>query len=285
MPHALGLSIASDLINGATNSSLRFLADNPSRAVSNGSWQDVIGKLLDVVSKPYAAFSIFTRGNGKLPFYCFSSMAILDCAGYGECGKWCYSKTAWRQPNAWGRQVSNSMLLRSGEGRALIRKAFLALPNGVAVRLYVDGDFHSVECLKFWMGLCHERPDLQLYGYSKSWLEFIQLKLSGYVWPTNYALNLSSGSRHDEMLKGIMLTLPITRGEFIAVPVAGHHMTSKAYQSKRNAGHAAYAKNVRESAGERVFVCPGKCGDCLADGSHACGSFRMAGVTVATGVH
>jgi len=75
------------------------------------------------------------------------------------------------------------------------------------------------------------------------------------------------------------------RGEFIAVPVERHHMRIGAYQSKRHEGHAAYAKNVRESAGKRVFVCPGKCGDCLTDGSHACGSSRMNGVTIAIGVH
>jgi hypothetical protein len=34
-----------------------------------------------------------------------------------------------------------------------------------------------------------------------------------------------------------------------------------------------------------VFVCAGKCGDCLPDGTHACGSDRFRGVTIAIGVH
>lgn len=285
MTHALGLTIAADLIKGVTDSSLRFLADDPLRALSRGTWENVVSKLVTVAREPQAAFSIFTEGNGKLPFYCFSSMAILDCPGAGECAGWCYSKQAWRQPNAWGRQVSNSILLRSDEGRTLIRQAFLALPYGVVVRLYVDGDFANVEVLRFWMDLIHERPDLKVYGYSKSWLEFIQLYLTGYTWPVNYALNLSGGSRHDSRMLEIMRDHPVVRGEFIAVPVERIHMRSGAYQSKRHEGHAAYSKNVRESAGKRVFVCAGKCGDCLPDGSHACGSSRMAGVTIAIGVH
>ena len=285
MTHALGLTIASDLINGATDSAFRFLEQEPLRALSKGTWENVVSKLVNVAREPQAAFSIFTAGNGKLPFVCFSSMAILDCPGAGECAGWCYSKQAWRQPNAWGRQVSNSILLRSEAGRGLIRQAFLALPDGIAVRLYVDGDFASVEILRFWMDLIHERPDLKVYGYSKSWVEFIQLHLSGYVWPKNYTLNLSGGSKHGERMLEIMRDHPVVRGEFIAVPVERHHMRIGAYQSKRHEGHAAYAKNVRESAGKRVFVCPGKCGDCLPDGSHACGSSRMNGVTIAIGVH
>ena len=288
------MKIAADLINGKTDSSAMFLAENPTSITKIGTWENAVSKLIklaDQLADPncttivHSAFSIFNEdGNVKLPFAAFSSMAIIDCAGYGECGKWCYSKTAWRYPNAWGRQVANSMLLRSPKGRKLIAEAFHKLKSPI-LRLYVDGDFHSKDCLQFWMDLIKEREDVQVYGYSKSWVEFIALKLSGYTFPTNYMLNLSSGSRHDNTLREIMLQLPITRGEFIAVNVAQRHMKSKAYQSKRNEGHAEYAKDVRLSAGRRVFVCAGKCGDCLPDGTHACGSSRMNGVTIAIGVH
>lgn len=286
------MKIAADLINGDTDSAAIFLAENPTSIDKKGTWENVVAKLcytakliVDPRTTIVPAFSIFVEdGNVKLPFAAFSSMAIIDCAGYGECGKWCYSKTAWRHPNAWGRQVANSMLLRSEAGRALITAAFHKLKSPI-LRLYVDGDFHSKECLEFWMDLIKSRPEIQVYGYSKSWVEFIALKLSGYTWPVNYTLNLSSGSRHDDTLRGLMATLPVTRGEFIAVPVAAHHMKTKAYQSKRNDGHVEYAKDVRQSAGKRVFVCPGRCGDCLPDGTHACGSSRMKGVTIAIGVH
>ena len=281
------MKIAADLINGNSYSAHLFLEENPASISKSGTWENVVHKLVmlvdELVVRP--AFSIFNEnGNVKLPFAAFSSMAIIDCAGYGECGKWCYSKTAWRYPNAWGRQVANSILLRTDAGRKLIAEAFHKLKSPI-LRLYVDGDFHSRDNLQFWMDLIKEREDVQVYGYSKSWVEFIALKLSGYTFPTNYMLNLSSGSRHDNTLREIMLQLPITRGEFIAVPVAQRHMKSKAYQSKRNEGHAEYAKDVRISAGRRVFVCAGKCGDCLPDGTHACGSSRMNGVTIAIGVH
>lgn len=281
------MKIAADLINGNTYSAHLFLEENPASISKSGTWENVVNKLVmlvdELVVRP--AFSIFNEnGNVKLPFAAFSSMAIIDCAGYGECGKWCYSKTAWRHPNAWGRQVANSILLRTNAGRKLIADAFSKLKSPI-LRLYVDGDFYSKENLQFWMDLIKTRPDLDVYGYSKSWVEFIALKLSGYTFPSNYMLNLSSGSRHDSTLREIMMQLPITRGEFIAVSVASRHMKSKAYQSKHNAGHAEYAKDVRLSAGKRVFVCAGKCGDCLPDGTHACGSSRMKGVTIAIGVH
>jgi hypothetical protein len=329
MPAERGLKIAADLINGKTASALAFILEDPARSFVNGSWENVVTKLVHLADQlasrttiAQPAFSVFaTEGNVKLPFAAFSSMAILDCAGFGECGKWCYSKQAWRHPNAWGRQVANSMLLRHESGRQLIAAEFaklkvakVAIPDRLTVvpreqlawyelrelkkleklaastpqltlRLYVDGDFHSKECLEFWMDLIKSRPEVRVYGYSKSWVEFVSLHLSGYAWPENYILNLSSGSRHDDTLREIMATLPVTRGEFIAVQVDRRHMASKAYQSKRNDGHAEYAKDVRQSAGKRVFVCPGRCGDCMPDGSHACGSPRMNGVTIAIGVH
>jgi hypothetical protein len=291
--NSIGLKIAADLINGNTASAREIIAADPSRAMNPATWEGVMAKLVRLADQlascttiVRSAFSIFMEdGNSKLPFAAFSSMAILDCAGYGECGKWCYSKTAWRNPNAYGRQVANSMLLRHEAGRDLIAKEFARIKSPV-LRLYVDGDFYSKENLKWWMDLIKTRPSLAVYGYSKSWVEFLSLNLDSYDWPTNYILNLSGGSRHDgTMMRDLMMRLPITRGEFIAVPVAAHHIKNKSYQSKRNAGHADYAKDVRSAAGKRVFVCAGKCGDCLPDGTHACGSDRFRGVTIAIGVH
>ena len=294
----IGLQIAADLINGRTESAQAIVDADIFAAVSNAkwnpaTWEGVMGKLIRLANQlkdrttiVQPAFSIFMEnGNSKLPFAAFSSMAILDCAGYGECGKWCYSKTAWRNPNAYGRQVANSMLLRSEAGRDLIAKEFARIKSPV-LRLYVDGDFYSKENLKWWMDLIKTRPELSVYGYSKSWTEFLALNLDSYEWPDNYILNLSGGSRHEgTMMRDLMMRLPITRGEFIAVPVDSVHLKNKSYQSKRNAGFADYAKDVRASAGKRVFVCSGKCGDCLPDGTHACGSDRFRNVTIAIGVH
>ena len=289
----IGLRIAADLIKGDTASAQAIVDADRDRAMNTATWEGVMSKLVRLAdqlsgstSTVRPAFSIFMEdGNSKLPFAAFSSMAIVDCAGYGECGKWCYSKTAWRNPNAYGRQVANSMLLRSEAGRDLIAKEFARIKSDT-LRLYVDGDFFSKANLKFWMDLIKTRPSLAVYGYSKSWVEFLALNLDGYQWPTNYILNLSGGSRHEgTAMRDLMMSLPITRGEFIAVPVAAHHIRNKSYQSRHNDGFADYAKDVRSASGKRVFVCSGKCGDCLPDGSHACGSDRFRNVTIAIGVH
>lgn len=293
MPQSRAMSLAAALVAGDTTAARAFIAENPAAVFRNGTWENAIAKLADLADllasgEPVtrSAFSVFAAGgNVKLPFAAFSSLPIIDCAGYGACGKWCYSLTAWRYANAWGRQAANSMLLRHEAGRAFIAAEFAKL-KAPTLRLYVDGDFHSKESLRWWMDLIGSRPDIAVYGYSKSWVEFLALHLDGYGWPSNYILNLSGGSRHEGTnMAALMSRLPITRGEFIAVPIASKHVRNKAYQSKRNAGHADYAQDVRAAAGKRVFVCPGRCGDCLPDGSHACGSDRLRGVTIAIGVH
>ena len=291
VPHSRLLKAAAELIQGITIEARKIVAENPNGGGS--TWTGVFRKLIkqamditnDCLESP--AFAIFKEdGNSKLPFAAFSSMAVLDCGGRGACEAWCYSKSAWRNPNAAGRQISNSMLLRSEAGRNLIAKAFAQI-KGDVLRLYVDGDFHSRNCLEYWMDLIKSRPNLKVYGYSKSWAEFLALNLTGYQYPVNYMLNLSGGSKFDHMpaMKALMMQLPITRGDFAAYSVPSKHMKSKAYQSKRHEGHAAYAADVRKAAGKRVFVCAGRCGDCLPDGTHACGSDRFRGIEIAIGIH
>jgi hypothetical protein len=197
-------------------------------------------------------------------------------------GGFCYSFKAWRYPAAFMRQLVNSIRLRTKAGKDEIVAAWMKLPRGVTVRLYVDGDFASPEILAFWMRLCFARPDLQVYGYSKSWALLLAYAESGARFPSNYLLNLSSGGKGTEEEKQAVSRLPIARGEFIAVNTAKDH--GRAYQSKRNAGFADYARDVRDQAGRRVFVCSGKCGDCTPSG-HACGSEKFRGVPIAIGVH
>jgi len=288
--HSILLKAAAELMqSGDTPTVDAIIASNPRGSVQ--SWAGVFRKLLDQRAAlqtgtiDHPAFSIFAKGNSKLPFYAFSSMAILDCAGYGECGKWCYSKSAWRNPNAAGRQISNSMLLRHEAGRNLIAGQLLKLPKGIVFRLYVDGDFDSIETLRYWMDLLKLRPDVQAYGYSKSWAEFLALELQDYAWPSNYLLNLSSGSRHPDSMRDLMAKLPITRGEFLAVPVDAGHIRNGSYKSRRADGFKDYAANVRKNASTKVFVCSGQCGDCLPAGRHACGDEKFRNVPIAIGVH
>ena len=248
-------------------------------------------------------FSVFAAaGNMKLPFYAFSSLPGFDCPGAGAClygdneftpanfGKgWCYSFTGWRYPAAFFRQLQNSILLRSSAGRALISNEFANIPEGRTVRLYVDGDFANLAILRFWMDQCKAREDLKVYGYSKSWKLFLTLDKQGYSFPVNYLLNVSSGSRYGSTVKGKLLQLDCTRGEFVAVPVARKWITSKAYQDKGNDGSKEYRKevaaNLRKAGHEKVFACPGACGNCIARKEHACGSERMRGVVIGIGIH
>jgi len=256
-------------------------------------------------------FSVFmAQGNSKLPFYAFSSLPGFDCPGAGAClygdndftpdnfGKgWCYSFKGWRYPAAFFRQLQNSLLLRDQAGRALIASQFHEIPAGRTLRLYVDGDFASLEILRFWMDLCHARPDIKIagrdgvagYGYSKSWKLFIELDRAGYKWPANYLLNVSSGSRYGDQEKREVLQLDCTRGEFVAVPVARKFIKARSYQDKdkpmSKEYRAAVLEKLKEMGHEKRFACPGNCGNCIANKRHACGEGRLRGVVIGIGIH
>lgn len=282
---AVQLAIAQAAVNGNLQPIRDFISTQPA-----SGWVANFRKLLQAVESNVPAFTVFANGNSKLPFTAFSSAPLVDCGGAGACRSFCYSLTSWRYPAAFCRQLQNSLLLRTVEGRAAIAAKFDAIPAKKRVlRLYVDGDFASVEILRFWMELIRTRPSLSVYGYSKSWSEFIALDMSNFEWPANYLLNLSSGSKFAENVRERMNKIACVRGDFLALPVAKLHVSTRAYQSKRHAGFKSYAQNVRESARaagiKRVFVCAGKCGECMPDGRHACGDARMIGVPIAIGVH
>ena len=292
----LALEAGRELIAGSTETARRIIESNPGGSV--GSWPGVFRKILAMLKtldtgKPLEkpAFKVLAQGNSKLPFWSFSSMPILDCPGRGEgregCESWCYSLKAFRYPNAFARMLSNSLLLRHKSGRDLIAREFAKLETET-VRLYVDGDFHSKENLRWWMDLIRSRPEVAVYGYSKSWVEFLSLHLEGFTWPSNYLLNLSGGSRHPESMRVVMSGLPVTRGDFVAVQVDREHLANHSYQSRRNPGFKDYAKQVRANAGKRVFVCSGDCGDCMVICGKlkaACGSEAMRGVSIGIGMH
>ena len=263
----------------------------PESLEKRGTWQYYAEKMLsylesDLSGKP--PFSIFAeKGNKKLPFAAFSSLALADCPGKGDCVNFCYSLRAWRYPAAFFRQLQNSLLMRLNP--EVIEKAFLSLKKGRTVRLFVDGDFKDVKTLKMFMDLCHLRPDLDVYGYSKSWLEFVKLDATGYQWPSNYLTNASSGSRHEKTgLANAFLNLPIVRGNFLAVKVDKIHIQKRAYQDKIKEGSKDYRKDVLEKLRKiqsKSFACPGNCGNCLPQGRHACGSKDFAGVNIGIGIH
>jgi hypothetical protein len=255
------------------------------RAKRPSTWCAAYEQFARYVDSGVPEFSIFVEGNRKLPFWAFSALPGHTCPGAGECLTFCYSYKAWRYPGGFFRQLQNTLLLRSAEGRAYIAEAWHALPIDMTVRLYVDGDIDKLSTLRFWFGLLADRPDINAYGYSKSWAVWLSYAATGAPWPTNYRLNLSSGSIYSAAIRDRMAALPITRGEFVALPV-DHKMPDR---RKAPADWRTWAASLKATARThgiaKSFVCPGKCGDCLPEGEHACGSERFANITVVIGQH
>lgn len=250
-----------------------FLKAFPFPKRSKGSWgfyADRFRVWLDNDMRTKLPHTVFARGNSKLPFFAFSTLPFFTCPGMGNCEKWCYSVKAWRYPAAFFRQLQNTLLVWFQ--LETLAASFQALPYGVTVRLYVDGDIDSARTLAFWFRMLISRPDVKAYGYSKSWDLFLAHR--GKTFPANYILNISSGSRYDgdAAKRAAMLALPITRGAFEAVQ------------------NAVDVRADFKANGKRVFICPGKCGTCItkttADPTtHACGSRRFQNVTVLIDIH
>lgn len=252
-------------------------------------WVRYLRKLAGGLRVGRAVFSVFAKGNSKLPFYSYSELPEFTCPGAGDCLKFCYSFTAWRYPAAFMRQLQNTLFMRFK--RSVIAEAFRLIPlaegkGGVTLRLYVDGDFRDMTTLAFWMSMLKQRPEVQCYGYSKSWELFESWHKQGLSFPSNYTLNLSSGSRYstNRDLIRVVKSLACTRGEFVAVKAPGKFAKGFArFQDK--AYHAAVRTAGRVfAASPRVFSCPGKCGSCLPNGEHACGQRGFA-VTIAIAEH
>ena len=244
-------------------------------------------------------FKLFQPGNGKLPFLSWSTLPGFNCPGAGSCwvliknkfSGWCYSVKAWRYPAAYLRQLQNTVLEQTPAGREIIRqelKKELKRPKyshlkSIDLRLYVDGDFSSLELLRWWLDLAKEFKQLKIYGYSKSLHLFEELARSGYEWPTNYALNGSSGGRYENTgFHNAVKKLPIWRGNFEAVPVSDS--TKKAwYTGNLNRDQRQELRSGSDN--KKVFICPVKCGDCTAYG-HACGDLnKFKDMTIVIPLH
>ena len=238
-------------------------------------WADTFRKLASGLRDGQAPFTVFAKGNSKLPFYSYSEVPEFTCPGAGECLNFCYSFTAWRYPAAFARQLQNTLLMRFK--RSIIAREFNAIrakkgQTEIVVRLYVDGDIADIGVLSFWFGLLNRRPDVKAYGYSKSWEVFKAYADQGLRWPENYVLNLSSGSKYGAELRDELATYDVTRGEFIAVPIPAGTFAKGFKRFEDKSYHAAIRQAGREVTGQTAtFSCPGTCGTCLPSGKHACG--------------
>lgn len=256
-----------------------ILEDTSKKRYIKGAWKKYFPKLINglFTGKPFLAI-IAKKGNSKLPFYAFSSLPLYSCDNYGECAKYCYSLKSWRYPCALYRQIQNFLLMKFN--KSAIIADFNKIPNDSTFRLYVDGDFSSREDVLFWFGLLRSNPTIKTYGYSKSW---DLIESCSDFFPTNYRLNISSGGGTQLVTKEKMLTLSITRGEFIAVKIS-----DTIEKSSKRFALPTYHQEVREAGklefGINGFSCPGKCGTC-ASSNHACGSDKFKGIPIFIGVH
>ena len=261
------------------------------------TWERDYRKFQVFLSTGIPQWTIFAKGNGKLPFYAWSVLPGFTCPGAGEClvlklglggHGWCYSFKAWRYASPFFRQLQNTILLRTEWGRRLIIKAWDKLPIGVDFRLLVDGDITDAIEMRFYWELLVRRPDIRVYGYSKSWPVFLEWDKLGRSFPPNYLLNLSSGSKYGPAMEAQMRELlnvdglPIVRDSFLALPV------SRKMPDYKTPEFQTWAAELRRTAKMqglgKVWVCPGKCGDCTPKG-HACGLRSFAGIPVVIGVH
>lgn len=253
---------------------------------AEGAWKKYMLRLVKRLGKKVLSvppMTIFThKGNPKLSFYAFSAIPGETCPGAGECLKYCYSFKSWRNAGSWARQVSNTLLLKFKP--SLITTAFAALPEGITLRLYVDGDFDSEKTVAFWFGLLKTRPDIEGYGYSKSW-DLIWEYGQKNVFPANYLLNLSNGGSPQRVSREAMSGLSITRGEFIGLKIDYPHKKMRSFARYKDPEyHRALRKAATDAGLTKVFSCPGICDSC-AGSKHACGSKRFRGIQIVNGVH
>ena len=264
-----------------------------SRKLKKVDWLKFSKRLLNWIDSPLSAttpppLSMFRPGNGKLPFLNWSNLPGVNCPGAGACIKvtilsqfagWCYSLKAWRYAAAFLRQFQNSILESGPVYRLLIVNELKRLLNmkkysGAAVpfRLYVDGDFKNLDMLRFWMDTLKKFPRLKAYGYSKSLHLFKELDESGYTWPENYSLNISSGGKYEDGSIGYYVSqMNITRGKFTAVSVQKSIVTAWKKQTLTKAQRIEIKSGFQD---QKTFICPRLCGSCtlIKKNPHACGN-------------
>ena len=267
-------TIASDIAADRLQAAARRI-DKALEAEHGPSWQRFLGSLAvflrDPAHVPFA--SVLTLGNDKLPFLSFSGLPGDACPGAGDCLSFCYSFKAWRYPAAFARQAQNLVLIRHNP--AAVFQAFDKYRGRGAIdfRLYVDGDFDSVDTVNEWFKFLTANAWLRSYGYSKSFSQILGAQKA----PPNYRLNISSGHNSPPAVVAKIAALSTTRGHFIAVDMG------RAVKSADH-GNRAHQAELRKIFGHKAFTCPGKCGECTPTG-HACGSDKFKNVPIIIAAH
>jgi hypothetical protein len=280
-------TIAEQFNPETTAAELSAMLDTAYKVETGTGWIHNKAKFDDFLKTGKPIFSIFAAGgNIKLPFLSFSSLPFSTCPGAGSCSSFCYSVKSWRYPASFFRQLQNTWLefhsreTITDELTRLMKTRKFASMQRVEFRLFVDGDFSSIESLTGWMRSLANHPKIAAYGYSKSLQLFADYQAAGLPWPDNYKLNLSNGSIYDttEPLQKLIKALPVYRGQFIAVAIESRY-PADLHRSKE------YRQAVKTAYDGRGFVCPGRCATCTKSNGHACGSDRFKEVPILIGIH
>ena len=224
-----------------------------------------------------------TQGNSKLKFLSFSNLPIVNCIGAGSCKDFCYSLKAWRYPQAFYKQARNTILTQNHFSiindfmNDLINSKQFKKHKRIDFRLYVDGDFNTIDELKNWMNLLKKHDILKCYGYSKSLPLFKYLHDNKFKYPSNYKLNLSNGGQFDTMFKWAENNLDIVRGRFLAIDIGKNQSGFDRTKDQRIL--------LKEKLGnKKYFVCGGVCSDCTKVG-HACGLDKFNNIDIVIPIH
>jgi hypothetical protein len=231
------------------------------------------------------------EGNVKLPFAAYSEMPIVTCPGAGGvtkfsdmglpdaalgaavptgvdvrgCASFCYSLKAFGKPSCVARQLV--LTLGAAVNPAFHAQVVTAEMVKLAkrkskpvkiLRLFVDGDFRSEESIVAWMDHC-VRPlgalGVTVYGYSKSWEHLCNVHdaKGAAWWPTNYVMNISSGSRFakDAKMLARIREVPVARGGFIAVDPLQRLLWKAMTKTHGEAVWQSYCDAVSRSAGNQ----------------------------------
>jgi len=188
------------------------------------------------------------------------------------------------------------------------------------VRLYVDGDMDSLETLTYWMHFCERFPENSFYGYSKSWAFFEQWhKDHNGAWPSNYQMNLSSGTKLERILSKDKFQAVVKRMLSLKNPKTGHRIARgylpRSRWSRPSSRPRRFGKRARSSDPQRerlprgrliertfwqrrrmpasavisrprvLFVCPGYLRRVSAQRQTRCGDPRFTDVAIVIGIH
>lgn len=263
-----------------------FLENLEKTAKYKSSYFLAIPKLKKFHATGIAQWTIWSEGNIKLKFIALSSLPAITCEGAGDCLNWCYSFKAWRYVDAFLRQYQMTELLKTASGKKQIADALMKKARKIGeIRLYVDGDFDSLNTMGFFFSLMRRTPNIKWYGYSKSLQTFLDYVDQGGALPSNYKLNLSKGHKYSGDVVEKVKDLSIYRGLFEVVNMTDFKGV-KTDKNGRNTSEyrKAIARKYFETTGRRGFACPNRCHDCTPKG-HACGLESFKNVDVVAPIH